>query len=195
MPRLACGARTFRGRPVRLLTWLDGRPWATTRPGPEQLAGLGRLVARVDRALAGFEHPAMRRRLLWNLLEAPAVAGFADLLDPARRALVDAVFARHLDAVAPRLAALPHQVIHNDANEHNVLVAEDGAVCGLIDFGDTVWSPRVCGLAVAAAYAMQGHPDPAARGRTRRPRIPRGRPAQRRGARGRCSTSRAPGSR
>ena len=34
--------------------------------------------------------------------------------------------------VAPILAApaalahLPHQVIHNDANEHNVLVGEDG---------------------------------------------------------------------
>ncbi len=56
---------------------------------------------------------------------------------------------------------LPHQLIHNDANEHNVLVGADGAVAGLIDFGDVVWSARVCGLAVAGAYAMQGQPDPA----------------------------------
>ena len=56
---------------------------------------------------------------------------------------------------------LPHQLIHNDANEHNVLVGADGAVAGLIDFGDVVWSARVCGLAVAGAYAMQGEPDPA----------------------------------
>ena len=31
-------------------------------------------------------------------------------------------------------------MIHNDANEHNVLVGDDGAVSGLIDFGDVVWS-------------------------------------------------------
>ena len=61
----------------------------------------------------------------------------------------------------PALDHLPHQVIHNDANEHNVLVGEDGAVTGLIDFGDVVWTARVCGLAVAGAYAMQGRPDPA----------------------------------
>ena len=58
------------------------------------------------------------------------------------------------------LDGLPQQVIHNDANELNVLVGPDGAVSGLIDFGDTVWSARVCGLAVAAAYAMQGLNDP-----------------------------------
>ena len=32
---------------------------------------------------------------------------------------------------------------------------------GLIDFGDVVYTARVCGLAVAGAYAMQGQPDPA----------------------------------
>ncbi|MFL5581475.1 MAG: aminotransferase class III-fold pyridoxal phosphate-dependent enzyme, partial [Gemmatimonadaceae bacterium] len=151
-PRLVASANG-----QRLLSWVDGRPWAEA---PGDLAGLGRLVARTDRALAGLEHPAMRRRLLWNVLEAPAVARFAELLEPARRELVDEVFARFGAHVAPRLAGLPHQVIHNDANEHNVLVGEDGAVTGLIDFGDVVWAPRVAGLAVALAYAMQGHADP-----------------------------------
>ncbi len=55
----------------------------------------------------------------------------------------------------------PTRSIHNDANEHNVLVEDDGTVSGLIDFGDVVWTARVCGLAVAGAYAMQGQPDPA----------------------------------
>ena len=79
----------------------------------------------------------MRRRLHWNVLEAPDAAGAVELLDERRRALVEPVFARF---AALDLVALPHQVIHNDANEHNVLVGEDGAVTGLIDFGDLVWS-------------------------------------------------------
>lgn len=118
---------------------------------------LGRLVARTDRALADFEHPAMRRKLKWNVLEAREVAALAAHVHPDRRRLVEAVFER--DVVA-RLGELPHQVIHNDANELNVLVDSDGDVSALIDFGDVVWSARVWGLAVAGAYAMQGHADP-----------------------------------
>ncbi len=113
------------GRVVRLLTWLDGRPWADA---PGDLAELGRTVARVDKALASFNHPAMHRDHPWKAT-----------------------------GVAP---GLPHQLIHNDANEHNVLVGEDGSI-QLIDFGDVVYSARVAGLAVACAYAMQGQPDPA----------------------------------
>lgn len=129
VPRLAGPTARSHGYTVRLLSWLDGSPWART---PGDLESLGQTVARVDRALADFTHPQMRRPHKWNLEN--AVSG---------------------------LDHLPHQVIHNDANEHNILVGADGAVSGLIDFGDVVWSARVCGLAIAGAYAMQGRPDPA----------------------------------
>jgi 4-aminobutyrate aminotransferase-like enzyme/Ser/Thr protein kinase RdoA (MazF antagonist) len=135
VPRLAGPTASAGDRVVRLLTWLEGRPWADA---PGDLESLGRTVARVDRALAGFDHPAMRRHHAWDLRNAS-----------------------DLGIEIPALDHLPHQVIHNDANEHNVLVAADGAVTGLIDFGDVVWTARVCGLAVAGAYAMQGRPDPA----------------------------------
>src|SRR4051794_27055790 len=135
VPRLA-GTASDNGHTVRLLSWLEGRPWAD-RGG--DLASLGRVVARVDRALRDFTHPDMRRPHRWDLRRA-AEFGIA----------------------LPGLDHLPHQVIHNDANEHNVLVSdEDGSVIGLIDFGDVVFGPRVCGLAVAGAYAMQGQADPA----------------------------------
>jgi 4-aminobutyrate aminotransferase-like enzyme/Ser/Thr protein kinase RdoA (MazF antagonist) len=128
--RLA-GPTTYRdGYTVRLLSWIDGRPWAE-RPG--DLEELGREVARVDKALRDFEHPQLHRPHRWDLRNAAGL---------------------------PRLDQLPHQLVHNDANEHNVLVGEDGSI-GLIDFGDVVYCPRVCGLAVAGAYAMQGQPDPA----------------------------------
>jgi 4-aminobutyrate aminotransferase-like enzyme/Ser/Thr protein kinase RdoA (MazF antagonist) len=135
VPRLAGPTTTTGDRVVRLLTWLDGHPWADA---PGDLESLGRTVARVDRALAGFQHPAMRRHHPWDLRNAP-----------------------DLGVAVPALDHLPHQVIHNDANEHNVLVADDGTVAGLIDFGDVVWTARVCGPAVAGAYAMLDQPDPA----------------------------------
>ncbi|MFI7124823.1 aminotransferase class III-fold pyridoxal phosphate-dependent enzyme [Nonomuraea sp. NPDC050153] len=146
-------------RIARVLTWMDGRPWAEVEPTGELLRDLGRRVAGVDLALRDFTHPAMRRELLWNLTSAPRVAELAPLVGDDLRPLVREVFDRYGEHVAPRLAALPHQVVHNDANELNILV-DDGGVAGLIDFGDVVWSPRVCGAAVAGAYAMQGHDDP-----------------------------------
>jgi 4-aminobutyrate aminotransferase-like enzyme/Ser/Thr protein kinase RdoA (MazF antagonist) len=125
VPRLA-GPTTIReGRTVRLLTWLEGRPWAQA---PGDMAELGRTVARVDKALADFSHPGMHRAHPWKAANVPD--------------------------------GLPEQVIHNDANEHNILVEDDGSI-HMIDFGDVVYSARVAGLAVACAYAMQGRPDPA----------------------------------
>lgn len=148
-------------RVVRLLSWIDGRPWAHCAPhGPKRLADLGRSVARLDRALVDFRHPAERRPLLWNLTSAPAVAAFVELVEPGKQDSVREIFSRYETVVAPRLGCLPHQVIHNDANELNILIGEDGTVSGLIDFGDVAWSPRVGGLAVAAAYAMLSQDDP-----------------------------------
>ncbi|MEU4222754.1 aminotransferase class III-fold pyridoxal phosphate-dependent enzyme [Nonomuraea sp. NPDC026600] len=158
--RSAAAAWADGPRTARVLTWMDGRPWAEVEPTARRLRGLGRHVAAVDHALRDFTHPGMRRELVWNLTGAPALADLVPLLDGELRPLVTEVFDRYRDQVAPRVAALPHQVIHNDANELNILVDDGGEVAALIDFGDVAWNPRVCGLAVAGAYAMQGHADP-----------------------------------
>ena len=142
------------GRLARVLGWLPGTPWAERgEHPPAALASLGRAVARVDRALAGFDHPALPGRLRWNMLAAGELAGDAS-------GEAAAVLERFATAVLPRLRELPAQAIHNDANEHNVLVGDDGEVRGLIDFGDLCLAPRVCGLAVACAYAAAALPVP-----------------------------------
>jgi 4-aminobutyrate aminotransferase-like enzyme len=54
-------------------------------------------------------------------------------------------------------------LVHNDANDHNVLVREDlegQAVAGIIDFGDMLRSYVLGEVAIAAAYAMLGKRDP-----------------------------------
>jgi 4-aminobutyrate aminotransferase-like enzyme len=62
------------------------------------------------------------------------------------------------------LQRLPVQAIHNDVNDYNILV--DGAVSqplrisGLIDLGDICAAPRICNLAIAAAYLLLDTPDP-----------------------------------
>ena len=149
------------GHFVRLLTWIEGTCLASIRAhGPELLTSLGRAVAAMDAALAGFDHPAAHREFHWDIRQAGMARRHAGLLSPAQRALVEPIFEawEHLDW--PRL---PSSVIHSDANDYNVLVDEAGArVVSVLDFGDMVYSATAANLGVALAYAMLGKQDPIA---------------------------------
>ena len=153
---LLAGRTTRAGeRFARLLSWVDGTPWAEAGPWePALMRELGRTVARVDRALARVDHPSKMRPHRWNMLDAPPLtastpSGF----------VADALHSFH--ELRPSLDALPWQVIHNDANDHNVLVDETATrITGLLDLGDAVWSVVVNELAVGAAYAALDADDP-----------------------------------
>ena len=162
-----CEAEGWR---LRLLTYLPGTILAEARPhSAELLREVGRLLGRLDTALAGFSHPAAAgRNLLWNPERALEVVGrhAGKITDPKRRALVDHFVAEFGKTVTPRSGELPRSVIHNDANDYNVLVGDPApgarALAGLLDFGDMVETWTVCELAVAIAYAIFGKPDPLA---------------------------------
>jgi 4-aminobutyrate aminotransferase-like enzyme len=62
----------------------------------------------------------------------------------------------------PHLPSLRKSVIHNDGNDHNLLITDRDQVAGLIDFGDMLHTCTVNELAVALAYAMLGRADPLA---------------------------------
>jgi len=160
---------------VRLVTYLPGAPLATVG-GLERTArranrtrsvalfeNLGRAVGGLDAALADFDHPAAHRDFHWDLTQAARVIGehLPRVRDAGDRALVGEVSASAWSIVEPRRAALRRSVIHNDANDWNVLVDGD-RVAGIIDFGDMVHSWTVADLAVATAYAVLDDPDPLA---------------------------------
>jgi hydroxylysine kinase len=140
----------WHGRAARLLSWLPGELLALHQPTDEQLALCGATLGRLSRALRDFEHPAAGCELAWDLQRLPRLRPFAH--DP----LTLGVIERFERVVAPALAALPHQVIHNDFHPGNVLVdaADPRYVVGVLDFGDVVHTARVCDLGVALAYLV-----------------------------------------
>jgi len=153
---------------VRLLTWCPGRPIADALTPPESppaalLDDIGRRLGVMARELAEFAHAAMHRAHQWDskhafgtIRTAVGAVGDAGRADLVRRR------AREIERrLVPRLARLPMQVIHNDVNDHNLLVNDAMRVCGVIDFGDMVHSYRVCELANAIAYLMLERDDPA----------------------------------
>ena len=143
---------------VRLLTWVPGTSvdaFASTR---RQRHGLGALVARLDRALEGFFHPAARHTLLWDIRQAPKLrVHTGDIAQSSSRALVERALDRFIEGVLPRWTRFRSQVIHNDANRNNVVAGEGtpDEPDGVIDFGDMMYGPIATEVALACdTYAL-----------------------------------------
>ena len=78
----------------------------------------------------------------------------ADII-PERRDLVARIFARYEARVLPRLSLLRGAVLHQDANDNNIVVDKGtSTVTGLIDFGDMTYGRQINELAVTLAYAL-----------------------------------------
>ena len=146
----------------RLFDHLPGKPLASVRPQSEAiLRSVGASMGRLDRALDGFTHPEEKRSLKWSAANAREIVEGALLLvaSDERRELLRHFLKLIEDEVAPALSSLPRGVIHNDANDYNLLVSE-GEISGILDFGDMIESALVCELANACAYVMFEKAEP-----------------------------------
>ena len=145
---------------VRLFEALSGRSGAGAgAPDLPDAAvrAYGETHARLNLALRGFFHPGAGRELLWDLARAAGLRSHLDSIrDRDKRGLVEAVLDRYEERVAPRWARLRAQVVHGDLNLDNVLLDDDGRICGIVDFGDAVHTAQVADFAVALASLMRG---------------------------------------
>ncbi len=157
---------------ARLVSWMEGIPLARLKRQTDSLLiDLGRAVGRIDRAFAGFDHPATHREFHWDMARGlEVVSDYRSLItDEELGSLVDRAAALYEAESLPLLPRLRKSVIHNDANDHNVIVGggddlrtRNQQVTGIIDFGDMVHSFTLGNLAVAVAYAVLDKPSPLA---------------------------------
>jgi Ser/Thr protein kinase RdoA (MazF antagonist) len=127
-------------RLVRLLSYRPGTVLDTVPTGPGERAQIGRLLARLRRALADFAPPAARRGNAWDARRLLALSPLlAQVGDATQRAALEAGLARFA-AVAPRVERLRRQVLHNDFSRSNLIVDRNDPdfVTGIIDFGDAL---------------------------------------------------------
>ncbi|PKH40643.1 4-aminobutyrate aminotransferase [Nocardioides alpinus] len=149
------------GRPclVRLITTVPGAPLEGDVVTEDLAEQVGAATARIAHALRGFFHPAAGSRVLdWDVRALPRVAAKAQQAgvlpegDPLRD-----VVAR----VATSLAALPRLpsgVHHADVTLTNLL-ATNGRITGVIDFGDLHHTADVVDLAIALTAVVRNTSD------------------------------------
>ncbi|HEV2797476.1 MAG TPA: aminotransferase class III-fold pyridoxal phosphate-dependent enzyme, partial [Nocardioides sp.] len=140
---------------ARLITTVPGTPLEGQVVTEDLAEQVGAATARTARALRGFFHPAAgSRELDWDVRALPAVAAKAGLAtdDPLHTVV------RRVAAVLPRLAALPSGIHHADVTLTNLLAA-DGTLTGVIDFGDMHHTADVADLAVALTSVLRNTSD------------------------------------
>ena len=143
---------------VRAYTYLNGVSVAQAQMGAALQQSFGTQAAQLVRALEGFDHPALSRVLLWDVMHLHQLRAWAEEVLP-QDEMGQFVFA-YLDqfeqTILPVLQALPQQVIHGDISKSNTVAssADASSIHGVLDFGDLCKAPRVVELAVAASYAL-----------------------------------------
>ena len=144
---------------VRLIPFLPGRHVEPSSLSPDTLAEIGRVTARLGRALRGFFHPAAGRVILWDLKHLDLLRPHLDAVtDPTRRSLVEAAFERYDRRVAPALPTLRSQVIHNDLTLDNLLLDGD-RVSAIVDFGDMAHTAMALDLPAMLQSVLRGRSD------------------------------------
>jgi 4-aminobutyrate aminotransferase-like enzyme/Ser/Thr protein kinase RdoA (MazF antagonist) len=148
----------FDGHEVRLFERRHGH-----KAGPEldddAVREVAETHARLCLALRSFFHPAAGRELLWNLRSASLLRPLlGEIAEPERQALAARALDGYDERVLPRWERLRAQVVHGDYNLDNLLLDDDGAVAGILDFGDCCHTALAADVAVAVASFLRGRP-------------------------------------
>lgn len=150
-------------RSLRLLSWIPGRLWSSVIPQLDELRfGLGLQCGNLTAALQGFTHQKALRNFDWDLAQALWVKEHVHLFTLSEKECIN-YFLLEFKSNKKAYDVLRKSLIHNDANDNNIVVSEDlitPKVKALIDYGDAVYSQIINDVAIACAYAIMHHKDP-----------------------------------
>lgn len=151
-------------RLVRLLTWINGRLLSQVNPqGEKLLLSLGKQVGLVTKSLQGYQHPYSNRVFEWDLGQAAWTYAYIHLFEHnEEKYRIIKYFKQQFKEISPQYKSLRKGVIHNDANDNNVIVSDDLAnpeVLSIIDYGDAIYSQIINDLATCLSYAIMHKED------------------------------------
>jgi len=150
--RVAFADASGRPRIARLLSYVPGQPLRAGSYSRRERVAAGEACGKLTLALDGFDHPAARREIVWDVVGGARLAPLTPCLPTeASRTAAERLIARFTADTLERVRALPHQVVHNDLNAGNLMTSRDDPrlVTGVIDFGDVLWTATIADLAVA----------------------------------------------
>ena len=146
---------TYKGQEIliRLLSYIEGVFIGEIKSSTEITNSLGILLAKLNLKLQSWDNSVIKsKESVWNLNSFTMCKESIYLIEKySDRNLVHYFFQQYEFEVIPHEQKLRKSIIHNDANEWNLLV-ENNLVTGIIDFGDISYSDLINELAIAIVY-------------------------------------------
>ena len=146
---------------LRLLTFLSGEFLSSEKHTMKLIQDFGGFMAKLDmKLLSTRSHPIQNRIIRWDLqhvsMNRDRLSYIENPMDRNRILFYLDVFE---EKISPHRYSLRRSIIHNDANDWNVL-CRDEKVIGLIDFGDMVNSYLLSEVAIALTYVLMNKSNP-----------------------------------
>jgi len=145
----------------RMLTFLEGEFLGDVKHTKKLMESFGNTLADIDLKLQDFKSYIIgAKQWEWDIQYLTLNEKYIDDIPNAKdRNLVHYFFQQFKENVLPVMPTLRKQIIHNDANDWNVL-ATNGEVSGIIDFGDLAHTFLINELAVAIPYVCFDKDNP-----------------------------------
>ena len=114
---------------------------------------MGEFIGRLTKALEQFNHEGANRSFLWDAARTDLIKGYLSYVSSEKDRDVLYYFLHDFEInVQPILSELERSVIHNDANDNNIILDKSNNITGIIDLGDMVFSNRCVEIATCMAY-------------------------------------------
>ncbi len=145
----------------RLLTFVEGEFLGDIDHTPSLLNSFGVFLAKMDHRIHKcYQADIISKKALWDLQHFKLNYKLLNYItNPRDRSLVDYFFLQFDQHVYPKTDQLRKGIIHNDANDWNVL-SKNGKISGIIDFGDMCHSWLINEVAIAITYIMMKKEEP-----------------------------------
>ncbi|CAF3298473.1 unnamed protein product [Rotaria sp. Silwood2] len=152
----------YKNHLIRLVNYIPGIPLADYQPHtPKLIFNLGKLLGNIDKSLMEFRDESTERYIYWNIINAEYIINkYKNLIvENNHRQIIENILKNWIEKVVPLFSLLRKSIIHNDANDYNIIVIDEDNI-NLIDFGDMCKTFLISEVAIACAYIMLNKEDP-----------------------------------
>ena len=145
---------------IRMLSYLGGDFIAECKINKNIISSLGSFLAKFNLLTVNWNNSEIKARdWEWKIESVELIRNRANYIsDPFRRNRVIYFIQQYRENIVPVYNDLRKSIIHNDANQWNVLVKKN-KIAGLIDFGDISYSNLVNEIGIAMTYIAYDKED------------------------------------
>ena len=141
---------------VRILSYIEGRMYGDTKSNDKIENSLGKLLGKVSTKLQAFNDIDAHRNFIWDPSNIKWIKKDINIFTGSKKLILLKCFSEYEKFVKNNLNKLRYSITHSDPNNYNIVIKENN-VCGLLDYGDSIYSPTINDLAICLSYALMNN--------------------------------------